>query len=234
MNLFNLLVLAAFFLCITDSFSQHVNITEANENPDGVSRTGLYTDIELDAKNIEKAWERHLKTFGKVVYNKGYYQLSNANVYDVSSKPVTVYSIVKSTIKGTHIWWAIDLGDSYASSSSNNSAFERAKKLLHDFAAECYRNDVSAQIKDAEKAVAAAERNHEKEIRHGEQLQRNIERNQNEKIKLEEQLKRNAEELEQLKNDVEANKVSQVAALKDIDKMKRASEVVKEKMLLIQ
>lgn len=214
--------------------AQKIKIEESSEDISGVSRAGLYTLVELDFKMIEKAWERKLKDFGKVSSSKGSYTVAADNIPSLTSKPSIIYSKLQSTSSGTKVWWAIDMGNSYAASASDHGAFKSAEKILHDFAAECYRSDINEQIKEAEKAFSSSTKNQEKEARHGEQLVRNVEKNKQEKLRLDEALKQNGLDLDQLHRDIESNKNSQTAAAAEVEKMKKAVEIVREKLNNIQ
>lgn len=221
-------------LLTAKSFSQKIQVLESSETIDRVSKTGLYTIIELDSKNVEKAWERHLKTYGKLESSKDILIIPVAKINEVSSQNCIVSSKVQSTSKGAKIWWAIDLGNSYATPENNNRAYKAAEKILHDFVLNCYKEDINEQIKDAEKALSTAVKNHEKEIKEGEQLVKNVERNKQQKEKLQQELEENAKELERLKRDIEQNKVDQKSTDENIEKMKKAVEVVKEKLNRIE
>ena len=234
MILRKLTIIVYFTIVSPFLIAQKIQIAESSETIENVSRSGLYTVIDLDSRQVEKAWERHLKTFGKLNSSKGYFILPEANVPQISSKSASVYSKIQSMPQGTKVWWAIDLGDSYASNASNHSAFSSAEKELHEFASECYKNDINEQIKDAEKAHTASIRFYEKEVKRGEQLNRNVANNLAEKAKLEEQLKQNAIELEQLKKEIEFNKNDQAEGVKQMEKMKDAIVVVKEKLNHVQ
>ena len=229
-----LTIIVYFTLFSQYLFAQNIQIAESSETIENVSRSGLYTVIDLDSKQVEKAWERHLKTFGKLNSSKGYFILPVANVPEISSKSASVYSKIQSIPQGTKVWWAIDLGDSYASNASNHSAYTSAEKELHEFAAECYKQDINEQIKDAEKAHAASIRYYEKEIKHGEQLNKSVANNLAEKARLEAQIKQNALELEQLKKDIEFNNNEQAESVKQMERMKDAIVVVKEKLNHVQ
>jgi len=224
------LLVTIVFLITTISSAQKIRILESTEQVGEVSRSGLYTLIDLDAKYIEKAWERHLKNYGRMETSKGIYSIPAANIRDVSSSTCNIFSTVQSTSKGAKVWWAIDMGNSYASSASNNRAYKAAEKILYDFALAAYKTDVNEQINDAEKALGAAVRNREKQQKHGEHLKKSVERNKEEKIELEKKLQTNKDNLVQLEKDIEKNIEEQKAAAKDEEEMKKAVELVKEKL----
>lgn len=210
--------------------AQKVKVVEGNELIDKIPRSGLSTLIELDKKMVEKLWEKQLKSYGKVDESKGVYTIAIAKIPAVSSTPCIVTSIVKSSGKGTQIWWSIDMGKSHVTSSGNSSAYRAAEKVLYDFAISAYRDDVNEQLKEAEKAVANAVKTQEKEVKEGEGLVKDVEKNKQEKINLEQKIKENGENLVSLQKDIEQNKKDQSAAAQDVEKMKKAMEIVKQKL----
>lgn len=220
----------ALLLTLNLAMAQKVKVVESAELIDKISRSGLSTLIELDSKEIEKAWEKQLKNYGKVESSKGIYSVQIANMPSISSTPCIITSVVKSSGKGTQVWWSIDMGKQHVSSTGNSSAYRAAEKILYDFAITAYKNDISKQIQEAEKAVANAAKVQEKELKEGETLLRDVERNKQEKISLEQKLKENGENLVKLEKDIEQNKKDQAAAAADTEKMKKALEIVKQKL----
>lgn len=218
------------FLSVSLVFAQKVKVNESSEMIDKISRTGQHVIIDLDQKTVAKAWEKQLKSYGKVESSKGVFTVAVANVSGVSSNPCKIISMVQSSGKGTKVWWAIDLGSSFVTSNGSNSAYKGAEKILKEFALSCYRDDINDQIKEAEKALASSVKNQEKEVKNGEQLAKNVEKNKKEKADLGQKLKDNASDLEQLKKDIEKNKKDQESAAQEVEKMKKAVDVVKQKL----
>lgn len=211
-------------------FAQKILIQEGSEVIDNIQRTGLYTVIKLDNKTVEKAWEKKLKNYGKVQSSKGVLSITGAEIPGVTSKPGKVYSKVLKTKDGTKVWWAIDLGSSFVSTSEGGGSYRAASQILTDFAAECYRDDINKEIADAEKALAKTIKDHEKNVKEGENLVSSVEKNKQEKINLENKLKENAEDLKRLEKAIQQNKSDQSKSQNDVTKMKEAVEVVKNKL----
>lgn len=211
-------------------FAQKILIQEGSEVVDNIQRTGLYTIIKLDNKTVEKSWEKKLKNYGKVQSSKGVLSITGAEIPGVTSKPGQVYSKVLKTKEGAKVWWAIDLGSSFVSTSEGGSSYRAASQILTDFAAECYRDDINKEIADAEKALAKTIKDHEKNIKEGESLVSSVEKNKQEKINLENKLKENAEDLKRLEKSIQQNKSDQDKSQGDVSKMKEAVEVVKNKL----
>lgn len=210
--------------------AQKVKVSETTEQIDQIPRTGMSTLIELDNKDVEKAWEKQLKSFGKVSSSKGVFTIPVANIPSISSQPCIVTSVVKTSGKGTLVWWSIDMGKEHVSSTGSSSAYKAAEKILNDFALQCYRDDVNKQIEEAEKALSSSVKAQEKEVKEGESLIKDVDRNKQEKASLEQKLKQNGEELVKLQSDIEQNKKDQAAAAQDVDKMKKALEIVKARL----
>ncbi|MFL5727901.1 MAG: hypothetical protein ACJ75J_00320, partial [Cytophagaceae bacterium] len=187
----------------------------------------------LDDDEVEDEWKKQLKNYGKVEYSKGIYTVPVANVPSISSSPCRITSIVKSSGKGTQVWYSIDLGNSHVTSSGNSSAYKAAEKILNDFAILCYRDDINNQIKDAEKALSNSVKDQEKEVKEGEQLVKDVEKNKQEKINLEQKIKENGEQAVQLQKDITQNKTDQATAAQQVEKMKKALEVVKAKLTTV-
>lgn len=213
--------------------AQKVKVVESSEQLEKISRSGMSTIIELDKKNVEKLWEKQLKTYGKVESSKGVYTIPVAKIPSVSSSPCIVTSVVKSSGKGTQIWWSIDLGTKHVTASTSPSEYRAAEKILYDFAISAYRDDINQQLQEAEKAVASAVKSQEKEVKEGEGLVKDVERNKQDKLNLEQKLKENGEDLIKLQKDIEQNKKDQAAAAQDVEKMKKAMEIVKQKLASI-
>ncbi|HEX8546600.1 MAG TPA: hypothetical protein VF691_06530 [Cytophagaceae bacterium] len=230
MNTRNALLVAIFLMVNFLSSAQKIKILESSEQIGDVSKSGLYVLIDLDAKHIEKAWERHLKTFGRVENSKGFFSIPAANIRSVSSSNCNVFSNVQSTSRGVKVWWALDLGNSYVTSVSNNRAYKAAEKILYDFAMTVYKTDINEQIEAAEQAFGTSVKNREKQQKHGEHLKKAVEKNKEEKIKLEKALQANKDNLIQLEKDIEKNKEDQKSATSDEENMKKAVELVKEKL----
>lgn len=223
-SLFALLLVANFVL------AQKPTVSEGQEILNDITRTGMFTVVNLDNKTLDKAWEKKLKEYGKVSSSKGIYTITGAEIPGVTSKPAQVYSVVKKEKNGTKIWWAIDLGTSFVTSSTNSGAYSGASKILSDFAIASYKEDINIQIAEAEKELGKTVKEYEKEVTNGQNLAKSVERNKQEKAALEQKLIDNANELKQLEKDIQTNKTDQEKAASEVEKMKKAVEVVKSKL----
>ena len=217
---------------VQNAVAQRVSVLPAEAEIDGLKRSGLSTTIELERKQVEKAWNKYLKNLGKVESSKGNYTAKAASVPSIAPGTVNIFSKVEADTRGTTIFYAIDLGTEFV--TIGTPAYENARKLLHEFAVQQYRDDLNEQIKEADEVVDDAVRTHEKKVAQGENFQKQLERNAQEKIKLQKELEENARELEKLKNNIEQNKTDQATALEEIKKVRKVSEDKKSKLSSIQ
>ena len=214
------------------TFCQKVSVRPEEAEIDKMRRKGLATTIELDRKTVEKAWQKRLKELGKTESDKGIYTLKSAMVPALSATPVSIFSHIEADTKGTTIFYAIDLGTEYV--APGKPEYDEAKKILHEFAVQVYRDDLNRQIEEADKAVEASVRLHDKQQEQGLSLMKQIERNQSDKAKLMLQLQQNLTEMVQLKNDSAQNKLQQSSALEEIDRLRKVSVDKKNKLGGIQ
>lgn len=214
------------------SFAQKVIVNDAEERIDGVLCKGMETVIQLESNMIEKGWNKFLKEYGKVDSKKGnIFFMESADIADVSSTPVKVYSRITATNIGIRVFWAIELGSEFVTTGNKKLA---ADKLLHDFGVKMYIQYINDQIEDAEKALQNTVKNQERKIKDGSNLEKKIVNNKEDKINLENKLKENASDLINLLQAQQQNVLDQKAAKEDVEKMKKAVENVKAKLSKVE
>ncbi|WP_420147202.1 hypothetical protein [Spirosoma sp.] len=206
--------------------SAYAQTVYAGENTIDKSKIpGLYLTIQGDGKQIEKDWESQLQKFGRVASSRGTYRVTNASIPAISSEPINLVSTVKTSRTSATIFTAYDLGNgNYVTTGGNG--YSAAETLLKDFSGSSIYNQ---EVRLAESGFDEAQKNHQKLVRKGEQLQRSIEQNAKEKERLLKRIDDNAKELEQLQKDIETNKVDQTNALTELDSRKSNVEAVKAK-----
>lgn len=186
---------------------------------------GLYLTIQGDGKQIEKDWETQLQKYGRVSTSRGTYRVSNADISGISSEPINLASTVKSSRTSATIFASFDLGNG-TFVTPGSTGYSAAETLLKDFAGSSIYNQ---EVRTAEGGFDEAQKNHQKMVRKGEQLQRALEQNAKEKERLQKRIDDNARELEQLNKDVETNKTDQATALTELESRKSNVEAVKAK-----
>ncbi|GAB4017807.1 hypothetical protein GCM10028808_50330 [Spirosoma migulaei] len=207
----------------TSTYAQTVYAGESTIDKAKVS--GLYLTLQGDGKQIEKDWEAQLQKYGKLSSSRGTYRVPNADIPAISSEPINLVSTVKSSRTSATIFAAFDLGNGNFV-TTGGTGYSAAEALLKGFADGTLYGQ---EVKTAEVSFDDAQKNHQKMVRKGEQLQRAIEQNAKEKEKLLKRIDDNAKELEQLNKDIETNKTDQATALTELESRKKNVEAVKAK-----
>lgn len=212
-----------FFLLLTVGVvhAQKIKIQESSETVEGLSRTGMFVLLELDKKEVEKAWIKYLKQYGKPETGKGLVLVQAADMKAISSYPCRVISMVEVAHTGSRVWWAIDMGSKFVTKESE-AEYKGAEKMLYEFALNAYRDDVNRQIIDAEGALESATKIHEKEVNEGTSLQEKIDNNKVQKQDLENKLQINKEDYARLNREIDNNFADQKNALLNVENIKAA------------
>lgn len=219
-----LFIAGLFILGSLFSYAQKdIKVISKNCTVAKIPRKGLATTVELDNKYVRDLWKKHIKSYGKTSSKGKITSIELANMSSISSTPVTMYSQVESSGKGTEIWMGIDMGDKYV--VEGGEGYSSAKQLLESFALSCYKEDLMDQVKEAEDALGSSVKKQEKVIKEGEKLVSSIESNKKEKEKLEQAIAKNASDKTQLESDLEQNKKDQGASKDEVGKMKKALEL---------
>lgn len=226
------------FACLVSfgALAQRSPVDETDNTIDGIPRKGQRVAIQLDNRRVEAAWLKQLndKYPGKVKNVKGVIKLDGVVIDDVSPTPVRVITKVDGIPTGTTVWWSIDLGNAYLGREATPVQWKAAEKYLKDFARGIYREDVVAQISEAEKALVQSQNNHAAIIAKVEVIKKNVDKNKARKLEIQQQLVQNAAELLQYNNLVDANLKEQESARADIVNMRVSLESVKDRMNKIE
>jgi len=216
--------------------AQRSPVEEADKSVGNIPRKGQQVSIQLDNKRVETSWVKQLSDQfpGKVKNNKGVVTMDGVIIPEISATPIRVISRVDALPTGTGVWWSIDLGNAYLGRESTPSQWKAAEKYLKDFARSMYREDLMAQIADAEKALVQSQNNNMSVIEKANTIKKDIEKNKARKIEIQQMLAANAAELQQYNNSIDTNLKEQEAARADIVNMRVALEAVKERMSKIE
>jgi len=232
----NVLLLFLLLLGALQVSAQRSPVDESDQNINNIPRKGQRVSLQLDNKRVETSWIKQLSEQfpGKVKNNKGIITMTGITIPEISPTPISVISRVDALPTGTGVWWSIDLGNAYLGQASTPNQWKAGEKYLKDFARAMYREDLVAQITDAEKALVTSQNNHYSVIGKADAIKKDIERNKARKMEIQQQLAANAAELQQLNNQVDSNLKEQEAARADIVNMRVALEAVKERMSKIE
>jgi hypothetical protein len=232
----NILLVFLLLLGALQVSAQRSPVDEADQNINNIPRKGQRVSLQLDNKRVENAWLKQLNDQfpGKVKNTKGIITMDGVTITDISPTPVRVISRVDALPTGTGVWWSIDLGNAYLGQASTPTQWKAGERYLKNFARTMYREDLVAQVTDAEKALVNSQNSHMAVIAKQDAIKKEIEKNKARKLEIQQMLAANAAELQQYNNQIDTNLKEQEAARADIVNMRVALEAVKERMSKIE
>ncbi|QCR25204.1 DNA repair ATPase [Pontibacter sp. SGAir0037] len=215
--------------------AQTVQVEEKEQSVNGLFRQGQQLTVQLDQKFVEKYWKDYLsKQPGKVKLRKGILSLEGVVLDTISSKPLTIFSVVGSHATGSYVWWSLDTEAGSISKNSEPEVYAAAEGFLKSFGAKLYKKDIFRQINQAEDVLQKTKAEQERVVKQANDIQASIEKNKKRKLELEAELVRNAEELMQLEADVENNAKQQQASQQQVLEMEKAVETVRAKLRAVK
>ena len=232
----NILLVFLLLLGALQVSAQRSPVDEADQNINNIPRKGQRVSLQLDNKRVETSWLKQLNDQfpGKVKNTKGIITMDGVTITDISPTPVRVISRVDALPTGTGVWWSIDLGNAYLGQASTPTQWKAGERYLKNFARSMYREDLVAQVTDAEKALVNSQNSHMAVIAKQDAIKKEIEKNKARKLEIQQMLAANAAELQQYNNQIDTNLKEQEAARADIVNMRVALESVKERMSKIE
>lgn len=228
------ILIFSILLISINAYSQKVNVTEKDETIETTLRHGLSIQLVLEAEDVQKAWIKKLKEFGKVESVGDIYKVESALITSISPTPVRLISQLTKTDKGVYVFYAIDLGTNYLSFANDSLKYRIAEKILHDFGVMLYHEDINEDIKNAEKVLQKTVSAQERIVNEGIDTRKKIDKNKLQKQQLEQKLKENAQELINLEEQIEKNKLNQEKAAKDVEKVRKALETTRERLSKVE
>jgi hypothetical protein len=229
-------LLIAFFLPLLLAFQSNppsIKVYEKEEKVENLQRNGFAVLILLEKSMVEKAWSKKVKELGKVESRGEQYTVKEAVMPSISAQPVRLYSkVLEKSKQGVEVWVAVDLGTEFVTSGHAKKA--EIERLLYDFALETYRADLAMQVSEAEDALSKSTKEYERSIATEQKIRNKKERNVEQKKELLLKLQENKQDSLQLVKDMEMNKLEQKQDSVEVVKMKKAVEIVKNKMSKLQ
>ncbi len=225
-------------ICIASFFSfqgsvPSIKVVEREENVEKLQRIGFAVLIQLEKQIIEKGWSKKVKEFGKVDASGSEYIVHEAMMATISPKPVRMYSkVIEKSKQGTEVWMSVDLGTEFVTGKHQNR--DELEKILYQFAVDAYRADYAEQVEEAEKTLAKSTKEYERTVANEQKVRNRMQKNRDQKQDLLNQIKENKMDSVQLVKDLEMNKLEQKQDLEETEKLRKAVEIVKDKMARVQ
>jgi hypothetical protein len=204
-------------------YSQTVTTKKETARIKGENQDGYATDLEGNTDNINSAFVKYLKTFGKVKQTSDYITLTEATINGKTYQQ-PIYGVIKSKDKGAQAWVGINPKEWSADGDEISKHFET---LVHDFGVQFYRDKIQEQIDESNRALSAVERQQQRFSNQNRDLNMKLEDNKREKIQLEKSLVDNKTEYETLLKKIEKNKKDQDSLITSNEQIKKVIEAQK-------
>ncbi|CAH0995535.1 hypothetical protein EMA8858_01658 [Emticicia aquatica] len=190
-------------------------------------KEGFYMTLNIDKKYIEKDWSLYISKFGGVSQNKEIFNISMANLPDISPDPINLMSKVISEQKvKTKVFASFDLGGGNVV-AENNRRYYAVEQLFKDFYAFAMQNE---DVRLADRDADESQKNLERVNKTGNKIAKEIEKNKREKEKLLKEIEENRLELEKLLQDQISNKQDQENARIALEEKQKAASIVKTRI----
>ena len=213
--------------------SPTIKVIEKEEKFENLQRKGFSVLILLEKSIIEKAWFKKVKEFGKIESAKGEYIVYEALMPTISPTQVRFYSkVIEKTKQGTEVWLAVDLGTEFI--TGKHPKKEELERILYQFAVDVYRADYALQVEEAEATLAKSIKEYERTVANEQKVRGKMEKNADQKQDLLKEIKENKLDSVQLVKDLEMNKLEQSQELTETEKLRKAVEIVKNKMASVK
>jgi hypothetical protein len=220
--------LLLFFLPVTTR-AQDAGVQETTAQIRDKSLKGFAVCLELDARSVESAWQRYIRSLGRTESpERNTIQGLNLMLPQIASDAVDFYSRLTVTSRCVQVFLtAFRAGTELELPASQK---ENVRKMLGEFAREQYRQDLKKQMAEAERVVNLAVKAHDKRMDEGQNIRNRIARNHRDKERLRKELEENARDLIRLRADSAINQSEQETALEEIKKVRGIAEEKKQKL----
>lgn len=211
------LFLACMFLGLVASFAQVKEVAATMSK----GKNNAFT-IELqdtNKKDIEKAWMKYLKKYdGKTKKNRKANEIftDNAEMEELSSNTVDIYSTVVQNGKNCMLSVWFDLGGAYLNSNMHSDKVTIVDKMLNEFGLSVSSKMIEEDLKNQEKTLRKLEKEQKNLVKEKKTLEDDI-------AKFEKKIK---EAKESIQKNLEMQKEAQVA----IEKQKTVVKEVKTQL----
>lgn len=201
---------------------KNLTVTIKGEKMDGYS-----VRLESPKGEVETAWQKFLKDFGKYRSNNDYFFVSEP-VVDATPYPK---GVIYGKVEGTEAQPIVWLGMKDSEWDEKHVATVRAEleKLPYRFAVKYYRDQVQQQIDDTQRAVEATDKQQQRLLNQNKELIAKLASNEAEKIRLQKAVEANALENAVLKQKLVDNKKAQDSVSQASLQIKKVLEAQKEK-----
>lgn len=222
-------------LSFTILSAQKISVSTTSEKFSTGKQDALSTTIyQSEVDKVVEAWKDFLKTFKneKVKGSKSEVIGDNILFTDWGNNTVDVYAIFKEQKKEqtVELIVAFDLGGAYLNSSTDSDKFQKAKKMLQEFAVKTTKGALSAVIKDEEKALSKLDDKQAKLEKENKSLHDDIIEYEQKITKNQKALIKNESDINQKKREVDAQKKVVNASSGAVSEQAKSAQKIYDKL----
>ena len=227
MNMIKKFFILALLVVPNFLVAQKVTVTKDSERVKGSNINGYATEVTGTIEEVNNAYTKYLKTFGKIKSSGNQMQLSEAEIsFTKYSSPL--YATTRSKGEKILVWLGLNPSE-WATPEQAEQALKDLEKVVYDFGVKFYRDKIQADIDESLRAQQAAEKQTARLQNDNKNLNSRLEFNQKEKLRLEKMLAENKLEYENLIASIAKNKKDQDSVSIATDQIKKMVETHKER-----
>ena len=218
-----LFLTAALLVSAATLFGQHVKVDISNQSIGGGRHEAFVTTIyHSNEADVKKGWKALLKKYNpEKVKGGGEIIADNATVPSISSNSIDIYAAISESAGEVELVVAFDLGGAYVDGS--HSGAKTAEEMVYGFAVKMTSAGIDAEVKEAEKVLAAKQKEVDKLVKANDRLHQNIDRWNGE-------IESATQSIKQAESDLETNEKEQDAAKKVVEEQEKAVQAVAAKL----
>jgi len=175
------------------------------------SQNAWYVEIEgADSKLAEKVFYEHIKSFGKMKYNKKakeHFLMSTPITLINGTSPMDIYAKFDDTKTQATAYVWMDMGGAFINESAHEKQAKALKIWMRDYYLAVKREVILNEIKEEEKKLSSLDRDLKKLTSKNDSLHKDIEKAQKQIADAEKDIEKNIIEQENKNKEIEAQKV---------------------------
>ena len=218
-----LFLIAVGLISVGNVLGQKVKVNVSNQSIGGGRHEAFVTTIyHSNESEVKKEWKALLKKYNPdKVKGGGEIMANNATISSISSNSIDIYATTKESGGEVELVVAFDLGGAFMDGA--HSGAKTAEDMVYGFAVKLTTAGIEAEVKEAEKVLAAKEKEVAKLVKANDRLYQNIDR-------WNAQIESATQSIEQAESDLEANEKEQVTAKKAVEEQEKAVQAVAAKL----
>ncbi len=174
------------------------------------AQNAWYVDIEgADSKLAEKVFYEHIKSFGKMKYNKKakeHFLISTPITLINGSSPLDIYAKFDETKTQATAYVWVDMGGAFINDSEHPKQAKALKSWMTDYYLAVKREVILNEIKGEEKKLSSLDKELKRLTNKNESLHKDIEKAQKQIAEAEKEIEKNIVDQENKNKEIEAQK----------------------------